>query len=275
MKPQPTTHTLDFQGLALAYTRWSGTDASLTPVLFVHGGSANQFWWHPTIEPLQTERECVAMDLSGHGLSGWLDSYTFTQWADEVRHLATTLFPDGCYLVGHSLGGALSFTATANGYPARALALIDIDPASFTRKDTPELSTIPPPRMFATEDEAIAAVIKYKLTWPADIARFIGERSVHQVGDSWQMWRDPRVASSHLVARPLEDVTNIPVDIVLAANSQYNISTRAHLQPENLLPNFSVEVLPGLGHDILVESPERMADVLRAFFARHDSTSSV
>lgn len=275
MISQPTTHTLEFQGLTQAYTRWSGSDESLTPVLFVHGGSANQFWWHPTIELLQTNREYVAMDLSGHGLSSWRESYSFTEWVGEVRHLATALFPDGCFLVGHSLGGALSYNATADGYPSQAVALIDIDPASFTRKDTPELSTIPPPRKFATEEEAIAAVIKYKPTWLAAIARFIGERSVHQVDDSWQMWRDPRVASSHLVARSLEDVTHVPVDIVLAANSQYNISARAHLQAENLLPNYSVEVLPDLGHDILVESPERMADVLQGFFARHDSTKSV
>src|SRR5829696_2906859 len=74
-------------------------------VVFVHGGAQNAHTWDTTIMALG--RPAVAVDLPGHGHSGWLDdgAYTPRNLADDVAVAVQMLAPQAKLVVGMSLGG--------------------------------------------------------------------------------------------------------------------------------------------------------------------------
>lgn len=70
-------------------------------------------WWDSVIAELVPELTVVALDLSGHGDSGWRDDYSGDHWGHEVAAVATAAGSDSVLLVGHSLGGRVSILVAA------------------------------------------------------------------------------------------------------------------------------------------------------------------
>lgn len=151
-------------GLALAIDRHGPADGA--PVLLLHGGGQTRHAWGATARML-AERgyHAVAMDLRGHGDSGWSaegDYGLATFGADVSAAMASLGRP--VVLVGASLGGMASLLAAAGARPGqvRALILVDITPTppregadgirGFMRAN---------PDGFADLDEAADAVAAY------------------------------------------------------------------------------------------------------------------
>ncbi|MGH8260245.1 MAG: alpha/beta fold hydrolase, partial [Steroidobacteraceae bacterium] len=73
----------------------------------------------------------VAMDLRGHGDSGWdpLHRYAAPSYALDVGCVLDSLGTRDVVLVGHSLGGAVAIlTAAAIPHRVRAVVLIEAGP---------------------------------------------------------------------------------------------------------------------------------------------------
>lgn len=262
----PAAESLDVAGADISYRVWACPSSfSEVPLLFVHGGSANSSWWHPVIALLQGERTIATIDLSGHGLSDWRDVYSFRQWQEELAQVATLLFPRGCVLIGHSLGGALAAAIVAQGYPAESIILLDSDPTALSGRRFPRPEEIGRPREFDTATEAAEAVVKHKTTWPTWVAHYVAQNSIEKAGSAWRMLRDPRVASTGLAPTPLEDFSNLPVHFIFGEESSFALHRRSSLQPAHLPRNVTRDVLDGLGHDLLVESPARTAATIERY----------
>ncbi|HRE02625.1 MAG TPA: alpha/beta hydrolase, partial [Ilumatobacteraceae bacterium] len=83
-------------------------------LVFVHGGNAQADWWAHIAPWFADEFRVVALDLSGHGDSGWREQYGLEQWTDEVLAVADAGGIDGPpVVVGHSMGGMVSIVAAA------------------------------------------------------------------------------------------------------------------------------------------------------------------
>src|SRR5271156_3916996 len=66
----PVSRFVEVNGIKLHYADWGGADNGRTLVL-LHGGAAHCHWWDgvaPLITPLGN---VLALDLRGHGRSGW------------------------------------------------------------------------------------------------------------------------------------------------------------------------------------------------------------
>lgn len=105
------TGCLDIDSCSIAYATWSPSD--LPPLILVHGAGAQMSWWDAVICELVDTRRLIGLDLSGHGDSGWRDSYSLQQWADEVIAVAEQVARGPALVVGHSLGGSVSIAAAA------------------------------------------------------------------------------------------------------------------------------------------------------------------
>jgi pimeloyl-ACP methyl ester carboxylesterase len=148
--------TIDVDGCAIHARAWGEPDARPSIVL-VHGSAAHVGWWEPMAEDLASDHRVVALDLSGHGDSGWRERYAGETWAREVGAVIDAFDVAPTVLVGHSLGALVSVVAAARR-PETVSGLVLIDPPM--RRPDPDAPARMPmrtpggPRTFATLDEA-------------------------------------------------------------------------------------------------------------------------
>jgi non-heme chloroperoxidase len=108
------------------------------PVLFIHGWPVNHkmFEYQFNLLP-QYGFRCIGLDLRGFGKSDcpW-GGYSYDRLADDVRGVVEALRLTGFYLVGFSIGGAISirYMARHAGYGVAKLALVSAAAPVFTKR---------------------------------------------------------------------------------------------------------------------------------------------
>ncbi|MGW4718339.1 alpha/beta fold hydrolase [Nocardia sp. NPDC004260] len=122
----PREIQLSHAGCLLHGLDWGGTRS---PVLLLHGGRLTAHTWDFVCLGLRGDARLVALDLRGHGDSGWSDDYSIDTLAADVVATADHLGFDRVGLVGMSLGGVVA-AHVADAWPDRVdrLALIDVAP---------------------------------------------------------------------------------------------------------------------------------------------------
>ncbi|HEU0026055.1 MAG TPA: alpha/beta hydrolase [Ktedonobacterales bacterium] len=108
-----------------------GPDAG-PPLVMVHGGASHWQGFEPIIPALAERWHVYALDLRGHGRSGWtpnrytLDDYTADLLAFLERQVAQ---PAGVF--GHSLGGRIALLAAARAPQAVRAVMLGDTPLSM------------------------------------------------------------------------------------------------------------------------------------------------
>ena len=112
-------------------------DADGLPMLLLHGSFASSRWWEPFCAILPDEIYAVAPDLRGCGGSSRREEgYEIHEQAEDVAAFVNALGLDGFDLVGHSSGGAIAIEYVLS-HPARARSLILVDSAPIEGVFTP------------------------------------------------------------------------------------------------------------------------------------------
>lgn len=113
-------------GLRLHHLDWAGGPETL---VLLHGGSLSAHTFDLLALAIGEAVRCVALDLRGHGLSGWADRYRVERSAADVIELADRLELAKFHLAGMSLGGCVAGHAAADLGPRLAsLSFIDVAP---------------------------------------------------------------------------------------------------------------------------------------------------
>ena len=107
--------------------RLPATESRKPPLLFVHGGYCDAWFWEPYFLPWFAARgyAAYALSLRGHGTSGGGDTLFIAGLADyeaDVEHVAGTL-KSPPVLIGHSMGAAVVERIVAKR-PVRGAALL-------------------------------------------------------------------------------------------------------------------------------------------------------
>ena len=100
------------------------------PALLLHGGGQTRHAWGTSGKRLgERGYRALALDLRGHGHSGWArdGDYSVDAFVGDLRRVVDRLDAAPA-LVGASLGGACAAIAVGEGMPAAALVLADIVP---------------------------------------------------------------------------------------------------------------------------------------------------
>lgn len=113
-------------GLRLRLHEWGA--AGRPPALLLHSLAAHGHWWDWTAPLLAERLHVVALDLRGHGDSGWVvpAAYAFNDYVHDNVAVLDALGWTAPLVIGHSLGGYLGALLAA-GHPARARALVIAD----------------------------------------------------------------------------------------------------------------------------------------------------
>jgi len=126
--------TSSVDGVKLAY-RVSGAAGS-PPLVALHALGETGASWAPVTDALAGQFRVYAVDLRGHGASDWPGSYSFQLMFADIAGWLDQLNIGPVTLIGHSLGGIVSYLL-AMRRPELIAALIIEDVAPPYQRDRP------------------------------------------------------------------------------------------------------------------------------------------
>ena len=98
--------------LALNYVDWGGSGE---PMLLLHGGTLTCHTFDLVCLALRDSFHCVALDLRGHGNSGWADDTTMDAYVSDAAAVIADFGWSRVHMVGMSLGGIVAAHYAATG----------------------------------------------------------------------------------------------------------------------------------------------------------------
>lgn len=238
----------------------AGGDA--TPVLFLHADGGTLHQWDALSSKTGTTHVSVAFDRRGHGESAMPRSGSFRHEDAALDALAVADaagFQD-FVLVGHS-GGALTSVACAARAPQRVAALVLIDP--------PPDPAVLPPGSLAQMIEGLRSE-RYKELVEQHYRSIAGPDPVIVE----RVLADLRATQRATVIGSLVAMSEFDPKPLL---SRYNGPRLSIVQPGNAqapgalhrLGGFDSLSIPGTGHWLQLNAPDRVAEVISAFMSDH------
>ena len=141
---EPRDKFIDAQGLSLHYLEWGEPVGE--PLVLVHGFLDQAHSWSPFVAALQELIKqplwIIAPDCRGHGDSSWVGAggyYHFPDYVLDLDRIVQGLGTKTMKLIGHSMGGTISFLYTGS-FPQRVARLVLIEgigPPSMAFADAP------------------------------------------------------------------------------------------------------------------------------------------
>ncbi|KAJ2710051.1 Protein phosphatase methylesterase 1 [Coemansia spiralis] len=262
------------------YSSGLGSSSSSNTVFVLHHGAGHSGLTFGLVarhmRTAQPEIAVVAADARGHGgtCGGSEDDLRLERLVDDLVGVVDAVLPANTrdvVLVGHSMGGAV--VAHACRRIPRVLGVVLVDIVEGTALDS--LHAIPGfiaarPDTFATVGSAIR--------WHLDAAEIQNEESarlsvpslVVPAGDAWT-WRTALLPTEPLWRAWYEGLSKTFVAapaarlLILAGTDRLD----KELLIAQMQGKFQLELLPAAGHTIQEDLPERVGDILVAFWRRN------
>jgi pimeloyl-ACP methyl ester carboxylesterase len=268
-------------GVSLVAEAWG--DEGAPPIVFAHGGGQTRYAWTRVAQSVAREGwHGIAVDLRGHGESGWSPDgdYRIDKFAGDLRSLTGSL-SQAPVVVGASLGGVAAMLAEGGGDPLfRAMVLADITPRveadgvsriiGFLRRHIDE--------GFASPEEAAATIAEYRGQPSRGGASAGLARYLRQSPDGRYRWHwDPKFMVGPQSSQPSPEQAErmvaaarritIPVLLVHGKESDL-VSAETVREFLDLVPNAEYLDVADAGHMIVGDRNDAFAAGLLDFLRR-------
>jgi pimeloyl-ACP methyl ester carboxylesterase len=237
-----------------------------TPLVLVHGGTADHTRWIPLVSSLEQRFTVYALDRRGRGASGDAAAYALEREIDDVAAIVDGI-GGPVDLLGHSFGALVSLETAARVANLRRLVLYE-----------PPIETGTPlvaPSLIARLDALIAAGER-----DAAVATFLTEGPrvpAHELAAmrSLAAWA-ARVAAVHTIPRELRAVAEYKLDasrftglraptlLLLGGASPPPFRAAVELV-HAAIPHAELRVLPGQQHVAIDTAPDMFLRELLTF----------
>ena len=258
-------------GARLHYVDWGTPEQP--PVLLLHGGSAHARWWDFVVPYLVERYRCIALDLRGHGESGWpaTGDYSLAAHAGDVAALVAGLALPGVAVVGHSFGGFVAMVyARDAGRHLSGLVIVDSRARIGERSARllQALRKLPHPR-YASLAEAAQRfrLMPASTTAEPSVLAHVVRHAVIQTADGTYTLKFDRRALS---GAPAQDLTpalaavQCPILAVRGAQSEV-VSAAALAEFPAANPRARTAEVAGAHHHVMLDRPAELARAIRAF----------
>jgi lipase len=249
---------------------WGAEDAP--PVVCLHGVNAHGLRFRPLAEERLAGRFRVrALDLRGHGRSGWDPPWTIEAHLGDLRETVA----EPATWIGHSFGGRLVMELAARE-PALVERAVLLDPAIAVPRDIAHARAMDEleERSFASPAEALEARIGgVGLGWLAHAPRELLEEEVREHLVESPDGRFRYRYSSEAVAAAYHEMANdpppfealrIPTLLVVASHSKLVSAGELERYRAALGDLLEVAVVPG-GHIVLWDALEETGAAIDSF----------
>lgn len=258
-------------GIEMSYVEMGDPDGK--PLILQHGMTDNSRVWSQSAPYFAKAGYHVYMpDLRGHGYSDKPESgmYTLTNYADDLNAFMEAKGIEKADLVGHSLG-SLTMQAFMFMYPERCDHVVLLASAPVDDKLGDALMSTYDMAVDLKDDEHPNDEFMdawYTMDNPVDetCLKYVKKESQQLPAYAW------RAISAGAVAMNLEALypnfdSSIPTMIMHGTkDSFFDAATQKKLQKE--LPFAEYKEYKGIGHNVELEAPKRMANDLMDFFEK-------
>ena len=284
MAAGPRQRFIESQRIKISFWDWGNDGAP--PLLFVHGGRDHARSWDRMAAALSTDYHVVALDLRGHGDSGWSvgGNYGVPDCVlDVVRVIETIGSP--ARVVAHSYGGSISLVA-AGTYPEHFAAVAAIEGThslnpfdeevvgpGWVRRWGDRLRSFETmrPQPYPTLEAAERRMKEANPRLPDDIlpglAGYASKPAEGGLIWKYDFWANGRmsmeVRRNELPA--FWQAIECPVLLLLGGDSAQR--RRQHPTPEEHFRDVRIVEIPDSGHWIHHDQPAAVLRELRAFFS--------
>jgi pimeloyl-ACP methyl ester carboxylesterase len=239
-------------------------------VLLLHGVGATAAVWHGVQRALAQRGMLgwLAPDLSGHGASGWLPSYSVGSLAGALAPLLQEGTP--VFVVGHSLGAYVGLALASGWFGVKVRGVLGIGPKIIW--SGPELETARelaarPTRWYPGADEAVARYRRVSgLTADIAPAEDVLARGIVREEPGWRLAQDP--CSFAAAGAPFASlIASTALPVVLARGEHDPMVSIPELQRHAA----QVHSITGAGHNAHVERPTEVAALIESLIAETPS----
>ena len=254
------------------------------PVVLLHGFGSSAYSWRQVTAELADEHELIAVDLNGHGFTervGDAAAYTVAGQLALVRGVMDALDIDSAHVVGHSYGAALA-VHLAWRHPERVRSLILVGSARLSYPwDRRNLAAAIRPLTYlfvrgrAIRKSAVLGGLRRAFAEDSQVSPELVDAYYERV----------RIEGVSRAFRGLTAPTREPRDLPVLERIDLPVLTIWGSRDEladleegrrttGRMPRNRFVVLEGIGHIPLEESPEKLAELMRAFLARNGPASA-
>jgi pimeloyl-ACP methyl ester carboxylesterase len=238
--------------------------------VLIHGAAQNAHTWDTVVLALRP-LAALAVDLPGHGRSGWRDDGRYDPHAnaESVIELMEAQVEGPVVLVGMSLGG-LTATRVAAVRPdlVERLVVVDVTPGVDRDKAREVHDFIAGPQTFASFTEIFGRTVEFNPSRSASSLRRGILHNAHRLPDgSWE-WNYHRrqVTGEGFPDLSLlwDDVSGTEMPYLLVRGADSPVTDDADVA--ELLrrrPDARVESVEGAGHSVQGDRPLELAEHLR------------
>ena len=255
-------NTVEVSGLRIGY-RMTGTGEG-PPVVLLHGGVSDGRVWRRAMGDLADEYTVVAWDAPGCGESADPpESFGLADYADSLAGFIAALDLDRPHVVGHSFGGGLAIEL-AHRHPSVPRSLVLVGAYAGWA------GSLPPEEV----DARLASFLALEEPFvPRSFPGLFSDAMAPEAAeDLTRIMEDVRLAPSKTMIRAFAEadlrpaLPGIRVPTLLLYGEDDVRSPRFvadHLYAS--IPGSQLVILPGLGHELYLESPEAFIGAVRPF----------
>ncbi|MDA1010402.1 MAG: alpha/beta hydrolase [Chloroflexi bacterium] len=283
---QPSDRSVTLNGIDFHYLDWG--NEHLSPLVLLHGGALTAHTWDMACLMLRESYHCIALDMRGHGDTGWTPEAQLGEDNGELMLADTAAFIEHLgypqvILCGMSMGG-MNAIRYAAAHPERLsrLVIVDIAPVTMAqglmdleafRKETETM------RRF---EDFLDRAVQFNPQRKPDHLKYSLLHSLKQVDDGWTWKQDHRPRpGQQLTEEELQgmrqqrsealwaQIKSIPTPTLLMRGEISKIlSAEAADQMVSEMRDAEHVVIAGAGHSVQGDNPRRFAEELHAFIER-------
>lgn len=247
-----TLKTISTDSLEISYTKY-GKGNNL--ILFIHGWSCDQTYWKNQIEFFKNNYQVVTLDLGGHGNSGTnRKNWTILSFGDDVVSVVNQFKCRSLYLVGHSMGGMVALDA-ASKLDNKSIRLFLVDQIKNKYWPVPEEKVQNFLKPFRENFK------NHTKEWVKTNDNFVEDSDPELI--EW-ISTDMSNAPPEIAIPSIHDTFTRNFDETVAQLRKRNISMTLINNKESIEKDklelmqlgFRIEIIPKVGHFIMMEKPE-------------------
>lgn len=241
------------------------------PVVLLHGGSAHARWWDFVVPHLGGVH-AYALDLRGHGDSGWAKdgAYRIADYAADVARLVDRFALERPALVGHSLGSFVALRHAVD-HPQSLSALVMVDGrASFGASGSRYMRLLGmlSPAEYETLEDAVSSfrpIPKETIAAPEVIAH-VARYGFCQRPGRWTTKFDRASLGSHEPFDLKDRLGELEFPVLFVRGEYSTVVSRARLtEMAAACRHAKVVELPGCHHHLPIDRPDLLGAEIRSF----------
>lgn len=241
-----------------------GTATDTPPLVIAHGlyGSARN--WGVIAKRLSDTRQVIAVDMRNHGHSGWNDSHSYEEMADDLAAVIGE-FGGEADIVGHSMGGKAAMILALRHPCVRRLVVADIAPVTYTHTQVGFIQAMRDVDLDLVDRRSDAEAQLAGLGVEKALQSFFTQ-SLDVTGKRWRLNLDAleRNMATIMSFPTVLDHWEGPALFLSGGASDY--VTREHRPAiKALFPAARFAKIPGAGHWLHAEKPREFEAAVRVF----------